>query len=890
MRENLGPSMNRSADWVEQALDWVAENKRKVVFSVIIVVIAVLAMTRLSSVKLSSQIVEAERSYLENPVERIEQNTGEILVCENETKEMYVDTETTNIRIVDKKTGVVWETLATGAAVVGSDGTISETYGKFVSPFEIDFVDDNGVRSSMNAYNFSIRDMKFEINRLENGVQITYELQDKAIRVFEHLPRRISFSRYEECIGSRVDRAHDEGLISRSDYNNFNMFWNAFYSKNLEGEFYVYSIGSLPPTSSIRLMIRVLDLVGYDTEELVYDNQQFGEKTEFELRTVFTVTIETMLDGDDLIVKVPTAYAKSNNDFDKINSISVYPYFGNVHVAAVPRDEPGFIFVPDGSGALIQLNAYNQNQTSYNKPVYDNDAYDEYYNLKDYQQGIDMPVFGMYVNQEDHWKGFLAIIENGAELAHIRASSGNRASRASANQVNAAFDTLQTSNVKLFGYYATDETSHLAKSVSYDYSAVIRYKLLVDDKLEYYDLVKVYRDYLRDRYDLATNFENHQPRVFIDLVGTVSIRKHFIGIPYQSHLSMTTYQEAIEILEELSDVKKVVNYCGVVNQGINQSLLSEIGFAKQNGSLSELEQLMQYVFDQDDELFVNVNLLRTYTSKNGFEPKMGIHALDSKPLRLTQFNVSNKRFERNTSYYQILSPAYLSSCVELFMEKNDVFDSISIDDLGSTYLVDYRKQNVVTPPQAQIIERENLERLSYYNLMLNDPFIKNVCYADYVRNVRRTSSDFIMFYTCIPFKQLVLNGFVEYSTEDINLNSDRPLKYYVLQALELGSHPKFTLSYKDSSLLKDTEFKYLYSTGYDIWKSEISSIYSEISEAYQKIQTNEIAHHKMLAPGVYRTIYKNGVSVIVNYNHYDVEVDGYELQALGYEIVLGGAR
>lgn len=890
MRGKPGPAARQASSWIDEALAWVPMSRRKAVLLVVVAVIAAFGATRLLPSALTGQAVETEKSYLEEPVGPIDQNIGEVLVYENETKQMYVDTKTTNIRIVDKGTGAVWETLAAGAAVVGSDGSISESYGKFVSPFEIDYVNDNGVRASMNAYNYSIRDMQFAINRLANGVQITYELQDKAIRVFEHLPRRISFSRYEEVISSRVDEALEKGLVSQTEYNNFNMFWDAFYSRNLQDQCYVYSVGSLPPTSSIRLMIKILDLIGYDAEELIYDNQQFGETTSFTLRTVFTVTVETMLDGDDLVVKVPTAYAKSNNDFDHIQRISVYPYFGNVHTGAVPKEEPGFIFVPDGSGALIQLNAYNQNQAIYSKPVYSNDAYDEYYYLQDYQQDIDMPVFGMYVNQGDHWKGFLAIIENGAELAHIRASSANRSSRGSANQVNAAFDILQTSNVKLFGYYATDETSHFAKSVSYDYNAVVRYKLLVDDTLEYYDLVKVYRDYLIDRYDLTVDFEDYQPKVFIDLIGTVNTKKHFLGIPYQSHFSMTTYREAAELLRELADVRKVVDYRGAVNRGINQSLLSKIDLAEENGSAAELEELKQYVRGQHDEFFVHINLLKTYTNKNGFEPKMGIYALDSKPLRLTQFNLANKRFERNTSYYQILSPAYLPSLVQRFIAANDVFDTISIEDLGGTYLVDYRKQNVVTPLEAQAIEVEALERLSAYRLMLNDPFIKNIRHADYVRNVHRTSSDFIMFYTCIPFKQLVLNGIVEYSTEDVNLNTDRPPRHYVLQALELGSHPKFTLSYKDSSLLKDTEFMYLHSTRYDVWKDEVSSMYSEISAAYREIGTNEIVRHTMLAPNVFQTTYKNGTRVIVNYNYWDMEVDGYELEALGYEIVLGGAQ
>jgi hypothetical protein len=46
----------------------------------------------------------------------------------------------------------------------------------------------------------------------------------------------------------------------------------------------------------------------------------------------------------------------------------------------------------------------------------------------------------------------------------------------------------------------------------------------------------------------------------------------------------------------------------------------------------------------------------------------------------------------------------------------------------------------------------------------------------------------------------------------------------------------------------------------------------------------------MLAPNVFQTTYKDGVRVIVNYNNWEVQVDGYELEALGYRIALGGAQ
>src|SRR5690606_18739155 len=110
-----------------------------------------------------------------------------------------------------------------------------------------------------------------------------------------------------------------------------------------------------------------------------------------------------------------------------------------------------------------------------------------------------------------------------------------------------------------------------------------------------------------------------------------------------------------------------------------------------------------------------------------------------------------------------------------------------------------------------------------------------------------------MFKQTIPFKQLVLNGLVEYSTETINIHNDKPIEYFILQAIELGSHPKFTLSYKDSSLIKDTEFNYYNSTRYDIWLDQIDAIYEAIVSLYQQIGCNEIVYHESLADNVFQT-------------------------------------
>lgn len=891
MREKIKEFSNILKKGIRNGLLWIYYHKYRAISFVIALVLVVVIINNALKIKLKSDTIKAETSSLAEVIGQIELDAGKVLVHENNNKEMYIDSVTTNITVVDKETGVKWETLALNVVSFGSDGSVPESMTQFVSPFTLTYIRKDGTQGTINAYQYSIKDKDYEINLIKNGVQIIYRLQDKSIRVFEHLPRYISFERYEEVIDKRLEEALSEERLTERDVENFRTLWNVFYSKNTAKGHFTYSASTLPPTSSIRLMIRVLNTIGYDQDELIYDNAQYGVTTKFEPRTVYTIVMEVTLDGDDLVVKIPTGYSTSNNDYDLIKTINVFPNFGNVDSKSVISQDPGYIFVPDGSGALIQLNDYKVIYPSYSKPVYNNTAYDQFYILPNYEEQITMPVFGMYINQSDYWKGFLGIIENGQELAHINASVANRTSQASVNRVYASFDLIQISNIPLFGYYAEDQTSYLALSPLYDYDAVVRYKLLVKEKIDYYDFVRIYQNYLIERYNLIKNHENYEPKVFVDLIGNVTVRKRFLGIPYQSNLSMTTYNEAFELLKILGDKRLVVNYLGVVNRGINQSLISNIEFMRTNGKIEAFKELKEYVTRNGNELYVNIHFVQAYTSKNGFDMKKSLYSLANQPLHLRQFNAMNQRFHQGSEQYRLLSPNYLSDVVNRFIKQNRYFDSIAIGDLGHTYLVDYRKQQPVTPLDGRVIELSNLEKLANeYNIILDNPFFKNIGYADYLTNIRRNSSELYMFKQTIPFKQLVLNGLVEYSTETINIHNDKPIEYFILQAIELGSHPKFTLSYKDSSLIKDTEFNYYNSTRYDIWLDQIDAIYEAIVSLYQQIGCNEIVYHESLADNVFQTTYKNGTQVIVNYNLFEVKVNDFTLAPLGYKILKGGTQ
>ena len=160
----------------------------------------------------------------------------------------------------------------------------------------------------------------------------------------------------------------------------------------------------------------------------------------------------------------------------------------------------------------------------------------------------------------------------------------------------------------------------------------------------------------------------------------------------------------------------------------------------------------------------------------------------------------------------------------------------------------------------------------------------NIAYGSIAVDVSKESSDYATFSHTIPFRQLVMNGLCDYTTENVNISS-KNAEYFVLQAAKLGSYPKYILTSKPVTSLKNTDYHYLYSAQYDLLKDGIKAMYAQIADIRGKIGTNEIAGHTCLAEKVYKTTYANGVEVIVNYNLHSVELeDGTVLEAEAYRI------
>lgn len=849
------------------------------VFSVVIAVsflLGFLTTTIWKSGLKKGKVPEIAVEGLSEVIDTIPANSGNILVASTPTKRMYIDTSTLNIKIEDIKTGAEWNTIY-------DDGKATENEK---SPLIIRFLGRDSKIYEWSAFKYCISDGNYEIYKIKNGVRIEFNfMQATSNNLNEYMPQKISIKRFEEAFLNKIEQKVAEGTMSQEKAERYKSALNLVYEKDEKNNCYYNKYGGSPSSSVVSLLIELAREVGYTTEMLIQDSQEFGISVNIIEYPEFKIVMEVVLENDDMVVRIPTYVIKTRSDSYILQNIMVLPNFGLV---SANEFEEGYILVPDGSGALFKINTFDEKYPEYSRPVYNNTYYNNVYNMPEYGEELHMPVFGMmFKNQKSQMQGFMGIIENGAHTAYINVKLGTKMAETGGlpyNKVFASFDTVQYSRVKVFGPYSSNDARYLVTTNNIDMDFCIRYKLFPEGA-SYFNMAKEYKDYLVKKYGVNISYDN-RPKLFFEVIGALTVEDRFLGIPYDKVISMTTYNELMDILKDMSSIEnKVVIYNGIFNSGINNYIMSKVNLVKKNGKFSEFQDLMDFISRSGDEFFAGVELTKVYQRGNGFKAREhAIYGFNGKPLEIRGYNFATGRFNRLSNGYFIVNPLYFLSLVKGFIENTDIFDNICLQDVGNVYYASYNPREMIDPLKADAIIREGLNKLSENKtLALNNPNADRMIYGKYALNVSRESSDFGPMYCSIPFRQLVMNGIVEYTTLDVNMSRE-DTKYYILQAIELGSCPKFTISSKTVDLLKNTSFSYYFSAQYSKLKDTIFDVYKEYKNAWDRIKSKEIVDHQMLEENVFMTKYASGAKVIVNYNRYPVTVNGDVIEPLGYRI------
>lgn len=853
---------------------------RIVAFLAAVAVLLVAGRYGISWLHLSAQdFDDPVQNGLAESLGEIPAGKGEVQVAQQDALTMYVDTETLDIRLVDSTTGKEFHTLSEN----------SSTADRARSPLTLFWQDENGQTGEWDAYTYAIARGQYTIEKIKNGVRFALTLSPgETYVVSDYLPSKITTERYQSAFLDKIDALAEKG-VNAATVARYRKMLSMSYRYDEAEDCYFMAYNSTPAKSTMMILIQMCEAIGYTQEDVLQDNADFGIAVQFSNPAQFRVYLENTLDNGSLLVSLPSYEAVCDNDSYTLRSVSVYPAF---NCAEAAKNE-GYIFVPDGAGALIQMDSGLETYGDYNRAVYNNARYETVTAAPTYTEELTMPVFGMYhTGGEQAGTGYLAVIEQGAEAASIATTlKAQKADTEGGNPYNAAyacFWLVRSSSVKVFGEFASQTAKYTVFTDRVDTDYQVRYYLF-GENADYYAFAKQYRQYLTEQGDLTPRY-NDEARLFVNLLGAASVEDSVMGVPYERTLSLTDYQQALSITAELSEVSAIYNYKWVFNGGRTGGWGGHTDLVSVNGKAADLQQLLAQS-QGGNEIFVEANLMRMYDTDGWMLDSFhAMRGFDGEVLEFSDrfYPDGTRNLDQAFNNYRLLHPSYLTATVDAFLKNAAPYDNIALTDLGSTYYASYGNGSAVSSTQAMLQTTEPaLQKLAgEKTLALHNPNANALAYCTYAVGISRESSDYGSFYTSVPFRQLTMNGITDFTTLEVNMATSSP-DYFLLQALELGAIPQFTLSAEKVDELIEAGISDYYSVHYGDLKDDILAFYSTYKTAKATIGSGEIVGHRMLSEKVFETTYANGVKVLVNYNLYATEAEGHALDALGYEIVEG---
>ncbi len=872
-------------------------SKKKIILvsvSVLVVLVAGLILTTFAGMNLKASADGAlygQKGELSPAVTRVfpenDENApeGMVLVKKDGDLSLYMNKEDCSLAVFDGKTGETWYS---NPSDFDSDAiALGDVKKRLQSQLYLKYYTDKSSVRQMDSFTYCIATEQFEITPIELGVRVTYTIGKNTVSR-EMIPTVISKERFEEKIVATLGEDEDAIKTLTDRYKlltvdtldkNRQLIYNNIYP-TIDPSKELYILDPNCPIYAYESIYNVLiKQAGYTKEDIETDNEENGIVVEVMDLEKFVIPVEYTLEDGGFCARIVTSAIEEPQTFT-LTSITLLEFFG----AAGLSDE-GYMLIPDGSGAMVKFNNGKTDAPKYDLTVYGKDTSYTTKEGVDYEDATTLvPVFGVHKNN----KAFLAIIEECDAHANICADISGKTH--SYNQVYAEFNirpydvmTVSTNNgLKYNNKYQGERTYSDCK---------VKYLFLEEENGGYVGMANAYRNYLVSKGELVKKDTTTIPFV-TELLGQIEASKFFLGVPYTSEEAITSFEEANLIIDELYDLGvkgATVKYSSwTKGAGLYPTAASKASVSGTLGGKNDLVNLNSDLSTLGSSLYLNININNVHDSVPNFNKF-------SHTNRLTYNQISNQRIYNVATLQQLggkyytLSARYLDYYLQKYLGRlnKTTVQNLWFEDVASDLNTDFRKNKNVDRQEVKRLTVEALGNVasSVSSIGLDAANVYAWKYADKIVNLPLTTSGHRMEDDSIPFVQIVLSGMISYTGGVVNTSGQDRVD--MLKSVETGAGLYFKWIYEDNEGVKDLEGReanQLYSLYYKDWIDTASQYYNDMNERAGKLIGTEIIGHTELQYNVYKTTYKTG-SVIVNYNNYDVEIDGVAVKALDFTVL-----
>lgn len=808
---------------------------------------------------------------------------GMQLAAENEFLKLYINAKTAEVAVYDKRTG---QTTYSNPVNGAEDAVASKTHRAYLqSQLIVDFYNAARNSSSYNSYDYSTSRGQFEVQGITDGVRVLYTLGD--------------LSSPTGIVPEYIESARLESFLANLSEKNAKYVRQRFTEWEEREGWMIIVEGAKGAASQMRKMNEYLAEAGYTEDD--YTQDMLASGVDGVIPTYFVIPLEYKLAGDGLRVRIPVEHIEESGD-GKIYRIQLLRYFGASDMADA---DGGYMLVPNGAGSIIYFNNGKTDAAAYSQYVYNIDPVSAEYLVRENTEQVRMPFYGMYYKNTD--TGIFTVIEKGDSHAMISANVSG-----SLNSYNYAWPTFSvrgSDSLAMFGTSGNAADLPIVEPDFYSNDIIVRYNFLEKGKADYSGMANYYRAKLVENGTLTHLAPASDIPFYMDLIGGVKVDANILGISYLDIFAMTTYEEAEKIVDDLSAGgvnRLVLNYQGWFNEGYYHDAASKIKLVKELGSKKELERLTDKVEAAGGKLYGDVafqkvsfiadNFNYTRESARYYGAGYTLSFGQINPVSLQQTYALGYR----ETLYNVISPKFLVRYVDKFADKIGKYDisGISLRDLGDYLTSDKKRTEMIVREQAKEIVKGQLEKLegTGKQLMVSGGNAYAWGYSDDLINIPVSGNRYLIIDEDVPFYQMLVHGYIDYAGKAVNLDDSFDRVDSVLTMIEYGAAPHFTFTGKQSSEMKYTGLNGMYSTTYknqaDVagdeklfsWDELAKGVYAEVNGVLKNVVDAEIIGHEILASGVVKVSYSNGVTVYVNKQDAAADAEGSELAAKSYEV------
>ena len=642
----------------------------------------------------------------------------------------------------------------------------------------------------------------------------------------------------------------------------------------------------------------------YNFAKMYEDEEYCGYEHEYESNPLFRCSIEyTFNEDNSLSVRLPSNSIVFDETVYILKSITPLKYFG-----AASFSNDGYIFVPDGSGSVIEFEDFRSSNVTMGAGIsfYGTDyCYSKISGA--HRQSLTMPVYGVVSENDAQGNpinlGYFAILEEGSSMATI--NTLHETTLYKDGTVYTSFTPYPSDQFDLSDTISVGTSSFYTKVSESKYSGsyVTRYVMLTGNKANYVGMAAYYRNYLEEIGVLsALSSVSDDLPLYLEALGSLEVVEKILTFPVNVSKPITTFEDLEAVYKDLGRARermlekaaeyealaaaekedgtlkqtylataeeyrllaeKVVNIdninfklTGFTNGGLNSTYPTRVRWEKSLGGKKGFENLLKVaaentdddstfgVYPEFDFQYISNTSLFDGVGKRNTVSRMVDNRYASKQL------YSNIDGEYKTNFSMIVSADALDRLYDKFIKRYSKYDAtgISVSTLGSDLNSNFDEKNPISRDDAQGYVTSLLDRIaneSNYDVMLSQGNIYSVKYATHILGVCTDATYYRYSSYAVPFVGMILHGYVNYSGSALNY-SGAP-DYDLLRSIENGASLYYIIGYRNTDVLKDDEdFNKYYSVSYDNWFDDIVTKYTKINAQIGNLQDYKITFHQVL--------------------------------------------